>query len=217
MATDLDSLMQLVRWYYPPGMEADDPRYRKTEQARRLQALLDGVARDMGLVERFAVGLQPVPDEVLELGATARELRQWPVFIGRLKEEFAGCTIWNRTIPHQDPSYVCQIFLSKVSPGSGYYDAVVCLLSLLAPVYAIYGIRDIDKQEHWLRFPPLPEEYQEHETRLAALIEAEFGFTRLSKEVLLTPIPDLVPPLGTLLLGEAKLIDCLFNIEHPDE
>ena len=45
-------------------------RYPETPQARRLQALLDGMARDMGLVERFCVGLAPVPDDVLALGAT---------------------------------------------------------------------------------------------------------------------------------------------------
>jgi hypothetical protein len=94
---------------------------------------------------------------------------------------------------------------------------VVCLLSLLAPVYTIYGYRDIPEQEFWTRFPPLPERFQDYEQRLAALIEAEFGFTRLDKECSLTPIPDLVPHAGNLLLGEAKLIDCLLDTERPDE
>lgn len=61
-AIDVDSLLQLMGWYYPLDVEAESPEYNKTEQARRLQALLGGMARDMGLIETLAAGLKPVPD-----------------------------------------------------------------------------------------------------------------------------------------------------------
>ena len=94
---------------------------------------------------------------------------------------------------------------------------LVCLLSQLAPVYAIYAShtdrRKYPELEAWLRFPPFPSEFQPQETQLANLIESTFGFTRLSKEVLFTPVPDLVPRTVNYRLGEALLIDCLFT-EH---
>lgn len=217
-ATDLDSLMQLVRWYYPSGVEVYDPRYQETEQAKRLRALMDGMAPAMGLVEKYTVGLAPVPHEVMTLGATVQELSTWPAFLQRLKDQFSNCTVSNKTLPSYDPCYACQVYLTEIHPGRSLrYDAVVCLLSLLAPVYAIYGCCDVMNGESWTRFPPLPEEFQDHERRLAVLIEAEFGFTRLASDVLLTPTPDLVPPFGNLLLGEARLIDCLISTEHPAE
>lgn len=102
--------------------------------------------------------------------------------------------------------------------GSPRYDGVVCLLSQIAPVYALYAAHVEERgaglsrsREAWLRFPPLPVEFQAHETRLAQLIESTFGFTRLSNEILFTPVPDLVPRVGHLQLGEAQLIDCLFT------
>ncbi len=83
--------------------------------------------------------------------------------------------------------------------------------------HTLYGYHHIENGEFWTRFPPLPEEFQAHEQRLATLIESEFGFTRLDKDVLLTPVPDLMPYIANFALGEARLIDCLFDTEHPDE
>ena len=218
IAVDADSLVRLMRWYYPPGVDKHDLCYPETPQARRLQALLDGMARDMGLVERLCVGLAPVPDDVLALGVTVPALRSWSDFVQKLKQEFPGCGVWNKTRPQSDPCYSCQIYLPGVdTTGPPPHDAVVCLLSLLAPVYTIYGYHGAPGDDYWTRFPPLPEPFQDHERRLATLIEAEFGFTRLDKDVLLTPIPDLVPWCSNLSLGEAKLIDCLLDTEHPDQ
>src|SRR5262249_39109454 len=127
------------------------------------------------------------------------------------------CMLWDRTLPH-DPCYICAVALPGVEMGGNRYDAVICLLSLLAPVYALYAQHSLDTGpllESWHRFPPFPPEYQAHEAKLASLIESTFGFTRLSNEVLSTPLPDLVPSSGTLGLGQARLIDCLFNPHRP--
>ena len=88
--------------------------------------------------------------------------------------------------------------------------------SRLTPVYALYASHVEDrgpglKRDHWLGFPPLPAEFQDHEKRLAELIESTLGATRLSNDVLFTPVPDRVPRTGHLQLGEARLIDCLFT------
>jgi hypothetical protein len=70
---------------------------------------------------------------------------------------------------------------------------------------------DFPEGEYWLRFPPFPPEFQAQEAKLAGLIESTFGFTRLSNDVLFTPVPDLVPRTANYVLGEAQLIDCLFT------
>jgi hypothetical protein len=90
----------------------------------------------------------------------------------------------------------------------------VGLLSRLAPVYALYASHYTNRLsggEAWWRFAPFPPQYQEHEAKLAALIEATLGFTRVSTEALLTPVPDLAPVSGNAVLGEAVLADCLFT------
>jgi hypothetical protein len=64
-------------------------------------------------------------------------------------------------------------------------------------VYAICAHHrkdDRTERESWTRYPPLPPEFQAHEAKLSALVEAMFGFARLPNEVLFTPVPDLHPP-----------------------
>lgn len=185
-----DALIQLLHRYYPSGVLADEPQYQASEEARRLEALL-----------QTATG----------------NTQAWDGFVQRLHEEFPGCMLWDRTLPH-DPCYICAVALPRVEMGGNRYDAVICLLSRLAPVYALYAQHSLDAGpllESWHRFPPFPPEYQAHEAKLASLIESTFGFTRLSNEVLSTPLPDIVPTSGTLRLGHARLIDCLFNPYRP--
>jgi hypothetical protein len=185
-----DALIQLLHRYYPSGVLADEPRYKASEETRRLEALLQDA-----------------------MGNT----QAWDEFVQRLQEEFPGCRLWDRTLPH-DPCYVCAVALPGVETGGNRYDAIICLLSQIAPVYALYAQHVLDTGpllESWHRFPPFPPEYQAHEAKLASLIESTFGFTRLSNEVLSTPLPDLVPPSGTLGLGQARLIDCLFSPYRP--
>ncbi|MFL5348339.1 MAG: hypothetical protein ACJ8AT_26385 [Hyalangium sp.] len=69
------------------------------------------------------------------------------------------------------------------------------MISVLAPVYALYARHwkdDRTERETWLRYPPLPPEFQAHEVKLAALIESSFGATRVPNEVLFTHAPDLL-------------------------
>ncbi|KFA87076.1 hypothetical protein Q664_50285 [Archangium violaceum Cb vi76] len=89
------------------------------------------------------------------------------------------------------------------------------MVSKLAPVYALYASHrdknDPSEEGYWLRFPPFPPEFQSQETKLAALIESTFGYTRLPNDVLFTPVPDLVPRTANFVPGQAHLIDCLFT------
>ncbi|HEX8823490.1 MAG TPA: hypothetical protein VF794_26440 [Archangium sp.] len=183
-----DALVQLVHRYYPAGIDNEDPRYKESEEGQRLQALIEA-----------------------HVGGTPA----WTNFIQRLRREFADCSIWDARIPWHDPCYSARVSNSGFVTGDPIYDEVVCLLSTLAPVYAIYTSHtdrtDSPENKCWLRFPPLPPEVQSHEAKLAGLIESTFGFTRLPNDILFIPVPDLVPRSANYGLGEALLVDCLFT------
>ena len=91
-------------------------------------------------------------------------------------------------------------------------NAIGCMLSLLAPVYAVYATHHREEglnKESWRRFPPLPPEFQAHGAKLATLVESSFGFSRLSNDVLFTPSQSSGSACsGT---GSARLLlECLF-------
>ena len=185
-----DALVQLVHRFHPANLLNVDPRYDESEEGQRLTALVHANA-------------QPSP--------------AWKDFIQRMREEFPDCSIWDTTIPRHDPCYSARVSQPGFVEGDPRCDDLVCLLSQLAPVYALYASHtqwkspDFPEGEYWLRFPPFPPEFQEREAKLAGLIESTFGFTRLSNDVLFTPVPDLVPRTANFVLGEAQLIDCLFT------
>jgi hypothetical protein len=182
-----EALIQLLRRYYPAGLEHWDPRYATSEEAQRLDQLLRAARQDSSA---------------------------WAGFLQRLRAELPQCRILEMTNLWHDPCYTCRVWLPGVEVGGDRFDAVVCLLSLLAPVYALYGCHarlDGPSAEWAPRLSAFPQELQPHEARLATLIETTFGATRLSEDVLSTPIPELVPRSGSLELGQAKLIDCLFT------
>jgi hypothetical protein len=186
-----EALLQLVHRYYPVGLDNDDPRYKASEEGQRLQALIDAQMREAPLA--------------------------WTDFIQRLKVEFTDCHIWDATMAWHEPCYNARVSNPGFVTGDLVYHEVVCLLSTLAPVYALYASQ-IDKASQpkpkgWLRFPPFPPELQAQEAKLAGLIEATFGYTRLPNDILFIPVPDLVPRSANYGLGEARLIDLLFT-EH---
>ncbi len=182
-----DALVQLVHRYYPAGLRNDDPRYAASEEGQRLTALVHA-------------NVKPSP--------------AWKDFMERLRREFTGCHLWDTTVPHHDPCYSVRVSLPGFVTGAPRYDCIVCLLSQLAPVYALYASHT-DKngpgRDYWLRFPPFPSEFQAQEAKLAELIESSLGVTRLSNDVLFIPTPDLVPRTANYGPGEAQLIDCLFT------
>jgi len=183
-----EALVQLVHRYYPAGLENYDPRYKESEEAQRLRALLE-----------------------THVGGTPA----WKDFIQRLEREFADCSIWDSTIPRHDPCYSVRVSNPGFVTGDLVFDKVVGLVSTLAPVYAIYASHtdkaSLPERKSWLRFPPFPSRLQPIEAKLAGLIESTFGYTRLPNDILLIPVPDLVPSTANYVLGEALLIDCLFT------
>ncbi|HYO65854.1 MAG TPA: hypothetical protein VEU33_07220 [Archangium sp.] len=183
-----DALVQLVHRYYPAGLLIDDLAYQVSEEIQRLRELQD-------------THVQPSPT--------------WTAFITRLRQEFPDSSLWETTVPYLNPCYSIRVSLPGFQVGDPIYDCVVCLLSQFAPVYALYASHHLNQKvpgdDYWMGLPPFPPKFQSHEARLATLIESTFGFTRLSNDVLLTPVLDLVPKSSNFVLGEARLIDCLFT------
>lgn len=183
-----ERMLHCAHHYYPAGLEKEDPRYAISEETQRLDAILQ--QHSQGSLE-------------------------WKRFVERLSIEFPGCTLWDTTVPRHDPCYTCRVSLPGFVTGAARQDFVVCMLSQLSPVYALYASH-VDKtmlseREYWVRFPPFPSEFAAHEKKLSHLVESTFGFTRLDNDVLFLPVRDVVPRTVNFGLGEARLVDCLFT------
>jgi hypothetical protein len=173
MAPDLSvhALMECVRHHYPVGIPREDSRYEGSAESQRLKQRLHAAATDTSA---------------------------WAGFIQRVEEDFTDCEVSDSPPRLLHPSYRCEVTLPGMRPwlDRTWEDSVVCMLSVLAPVYALYAHHwkdDRTERESWTRYPPLPPEFQSHEARLSSLIESTFGFTRLPNDVLFTPVPGIHP------------------------
>ncbi len=189
MKPDLSApaLIQVLHQYYPTHRWVDEPGYKESEQIQRLQRLLEAARSDV---------------------------RPWKGFVQRVREEFPGRTLWDSTLLFHDPCYRLRVSVPLPQEGADTRDELVCLISLLAPAYAIYASHALTTgsyTESWTCYPPLPVGFQLDEARLAALIESTFGAMRLPNEVLFTPVPDIDPWGGNVGLGKARLVDLLFT------
>jgi hypothetical protein len=146
-----------------------------------------------------------------------KDLSAWKLFVQRVGELFPGCGLWDKTLLWLEPSYRLRVALPGTARSGNPQDELVCLLSVLAPVYAIYASHVLKTEslaEAWTRYPPLPAQFQPHEAKLAQLIESTFGAARLPNEVLFTPVADLDPRTGNVGLGKALLVDLLLTADR---
>ena len=181
-----EALYEFLRQYYPQGILVDEPGYKESEQARRLTQRLNEAEQDMSA---------------------------WKAFVQRVREELPGCGFWDATLLFLEPCYRLRVELAETLHDQQRTDEVVCLLSVLAPVYVVYASHSGEAgedSETWVRFPPLPPAFQPYEERLARLIETTFGATRLPEEVFSFPMAALDPRTGDTLPGTARIIDLLF-------
>jgi hypothetical protein len=179
--------IELVHRFYPVNLHEDDPRYEGSEEYQRLlRARLDALdKRDT-----------------------------WKQFLSRLREELPKCQVEDWTVLQSDSCWRVRVYLSSAVPVEGglEFRSVVGLISLLAPVCAIYTSFHQRVGDLW-RHPTL---FYEHvpETRGVAetverLLRFILGVVRLPNETLFTPVPDV--QCFNVPLGKAQLIDCLFT------
>jgi hypothetical protein len=125
-----------------------------------------------------------------------KKLNQWRAFLRDLKQELPGFTIGDATATC-DVSFRCVAYAhaTKEQPQLGW--AVVGCVSILAPVYTVYGAvseyLDSERVDHAV-FEPLPPEMRVPADIIAKRIEATFGVTALPREIAETPIPLIVEP-----------------------
>jgi hypothetical protein len=181
-----EELIAIVHRFYPANLEGNDPRYDASEEFQRLVAVREGAMADT---------------------------RVWDSFFQRLREAVPDCRVENWSTLRYDACRRCRVYLTGTTPASTEVRAVVGLVSILAPVYAIYASHQSYEGQRVantrVSFPPLPAEFLAHEATLDALIRSSFGFERLPNEVLFTPVPDL--QVGNKAPVDVQLIDCLFT------
>lgn len=181
-----EELVELVHGYYPANLLGDDPRYAASEEAQRLQ-----VAREVAMGTR----------------------QRWVDLFHRLKGSLPGSKVEDWTSLHSDACWRCRVYLPGTSPQSKDKKALVVLVSILAPFYALYASHLTWEEQRVtsqrLDYPPLPDEFRPYESIVEDLIRSSLGYTRLPNDILFTPVPDL--QVGNTLPEQVHLIHCLFT------
>lgn len=213
-APERNALLAIIYRHYPRGIRQDDPDYLAYDESKRLESVLDACVAHTGESQfRHIVPSARLPidnDVTYVLDA----LHMWLPFIQALRRELPQCEVWDRTIPCHDPCFRCDVSRPHFRQGDRSMEPVVCLLSALAPVYALF-IYDLERKREGeptpLRFSHFPDRFRERESKMASLIETTFQFSRLDEKTLLLPIPDIQPYMANFPIGEAKLIHALFT------
>jgi hypothetical protein len=133
---------------------------------------------------------------------------QWLALIEDLRQELRGYSIGNATAP-SEPCFRCSVYLPEARGKPRLEQVVVGCLSLIAPVYTVYGFqceyrrgKRLQNSNERLFLDELPPEMKEPADIVARRIEALFGVERLTPEVAATPVPLCVditfPPHATL-------------------
>ena len=166
----------------------------------------------------FDLGLENSPEGERFLTRWEQEIEkmdQWDAFVDEVQAALPRFIVSNITSTC-DASFRCAIYLrARTEPPPSRLVVVGCV-SILAPVYAVYGVqyRIQDKRRHTEQvfLESLPPEMQAPAEVVARKLEATFGVTALPHELARTPVPLIVefkePPYTTLF-------DALF-ISQPD-
>lgn len=166
--------------------------------------------------------MHPTPDELLAIvrnywrgdkaydGSTEHErlvalwdqelkkLERWWAFLDELKKELPGFTMGNATAT-PDACFRCAAYSPVENLANMRRFVVVGCVSILAPVYTVYGVeyQRINNKRHGTRafFEPLPVELRHPADVISRRIEATFGVSALPREIAETRIPLYVEPV----------------------
>jgi hypothetical protein len=126
-----------------------------------------------------------------------KKMDRWRAFLRDLGGVLPGFNIGNATSTC-DACFRCSVYpKAETKPQPRRWVAVGCV-SILAPVYTIYGVRyDYRGRERIAErvfLDPLPPEMQAPAEIVARRIEATFGVSALPRVIAETPIPLIVEP-----------------------
>jgi hypothetical protein len=131
-----------------------------------------------------------------------KRLDRWRALLAELRKELPEFTIGNATATLH-ASFRCAAYWGKTYP---HPSALVGCLSILAPVFTVYGLEFEETEEtrtvSRICFEPLPDYMQGPAGVIARKLETMFGASALPREVADTPVPLFVewkkPPHTTL-------------------
>lgn len=177
MALTLEELMSVARTYWPSNKDYRLSQEPSPEMKR--------------LYERWAQELQKID--------------RWWAFLEQLERELPGFVIGDATAT-PDACFRCVAYPGGKSQQPALRWVVVGCVSILAPVYTVYGVQfeygETTRVPRALDFEPLGSELRAPVEVIAQNIETTFGCSALSREVLATPVPLFVqwkePPETTL-------------------
>jgi hypothetical protein len=150
----------------------------------------------------------PEYDRLGDLWAERRrdDLDRWFALLDDLERALPDFTIGDATPGSTAGAFRCVAYAKSPRQPPPFRFALVGCVSILAPIYTVYGVRYdfVGSARHHpkLSFEPLPPEMRAPSDVIARKLEATFAVRRLPREVADTPIPLFVhnraPPETTL-------------------
>jgi hypothetical protein len=134
-----------------------------------------------------------------------KKIDGWWAFLEELENELPGFTLGDATAT-PDACFRCVAYPAKEHPRPDLRWVVVGCVSILAPVYTVYGVQfeygEAARVFRAMELDPLRPEIREPAEAIARRIEATFGVSKLPREIADTPVPLFVqwkePPATTL-------------------
>jgi hypothetical protein len=177
MKLTVDQFLSIARNYWPSDLESS-LRPERSPEVARLHDLWNKELKGMG---------------------------RWAEFVRALNEDLPEFTVGNITATF-DACLRCGAYpkTNRAPAASGW--VVVGCVSILAPVYAIYGMQyEYNGKQRFgeeVFFEPLPARMRAPADLIARKLEATFGVSALPRELAETPVPLFVdsrePPHTTL-------------------
>lgn len=132
------------------------------------------------------------------------KMEHWRAFIRDLRGELPGFTLGNATCPF-DACFRCSAY-SELDASPQLDWAVIGCVSILAPVYTVYGVKyELSGKQRLsskVFLDSLPEEMRAPSAIIARKIEETFGASTFPRELNEVPVPLFVclkqPPSTTL-------------------
>lgn len=126
-----------------------------------------------------------------------KKMDQWGAFVRSLGGDLPEFTVGNVTAP-VDACFRCAAYPKTESVSSELRWVLVGCVSILAPVYTVYGVQyrysGQKRMGHELFFEPLPQAVQAPAEVIARRIETALGVSALPREIAETRVPLFVDP-----------------------
>jgi hypothetical protein len=187
MALDVEHLLSIARNYWPADMET----YLRPDTSIVYARLQELWAREL------------------------MKMEQWRAFLGDLERDLPDFTIGNATAPG-DGSFRCAAYFREGRTPPGLEWVVVGCVSVLAPVYTVYGVESEYRGKKRIRdtvlHEPLPPDMRTAAEVMSRRISATFDVQALPRELAETRIPLIVDPV---MPPDTTLFHALF-ISKPE-